>query len=112
LFATGADVVVAVRLSTRGSPAGHEVVEATEPSGKAPSVVQTMLRARELLQTRILSQPAGKSILVDVRFPANVGLGLRDFRKGERFVMVGLEAAATAIPRLAKLLPWMATSAS
>jgi NTE family protein len=108
----GADVVVAVRLSTRGSPAGHQVVEATEPSGRAPSVVQTMLRARELLKSRIQPHPAGASMVVDVRFPANGGLGLRDFGKGERFVMIGREAAATAIPRLAEMLPWMATSAS
>jgi predicted acylesterase/phospholipase RssA len=100
----GADVVVAVRLAERSRP-GRVHAEATRPAGRAPSVVQTIMRCREI-QGGVAFDPAGV-VAIEPRFPPDTGLGLRDFTRGQRFVEVGERTARAALPALSAVLPWL-----
>ncbi len=101
----GADVVVAVRLAQRARP-GRVDAEATHPRGRAPSVVQTILRCREIQAVTPLD-PA-RVVAIEPRFPLDTGMGLRDFTRGHRFVEVGEQTARAALPALKAALPWLA----
>lgn len=100
----GADIVIAVRLSARPRP-GVVEVESTRPEGKVPSVLHTLLRARDM-------QPGAdagdeRTVVLEPTFPAITGLGLWDFAKGRRFVDTGQACIAAALPQLGARMPWL-----
>jgi NTE family protein len=100
----GADLIIAVRLATRQQSPALDL-ESTRPSGKAPSVLHTLLRARDMEGNSDIN--GSTTAVIEPKFPPNTGLGLRDFAKGQRFIEAGEEAAEAAIPLLARKLPWL-----
>jgi len=112
----GADAVVAVRLSSpQGGPVTH--VEAFESGGKSPSAFNAIIRAVEMMQSRIVGDPpdtptisitpglgdlSGSAALDDLP-----GGRLRRFSTGRRYVEAGIEATEAALPRLAAAFPWL-----
>ncbi|HET6986729.1 MAG TPA: hypothetical protein VFI00_08940, partial [Kribbella sp.] len=81
--------------------------DASPPSGRVPSVIHTVLRARDLMQNRNRAPIGAASVLIEPDFPANIGMGLRDFSRGQRFVELGERAGESAVPDIATLLPWL-----
>jgi NTE family protein len=105
----GADIVIAVRLSTRAA-AAVEFAEAIEASGKVPSVVHTILRSRDLMLGRDRSAHREASVVIEPEFLPSTGMGLRDFSRGQRFVEIGEAAADESLPRITARLPWLAAA--
>ncbi len=107
--AMGAEVVIAVKLLGHTSR-GPQYVEAVEPRGAPPGVLEVMMRSFEIVQSHV---PASASdvatVVVAPEFESGRGLGLRNFREGMRFVELGERAAEASLPRLAAALPWMRT---
>ena len=103
----GADVVIGVKL------AGHAVgpaieADANESVGSAPWIFHTMMRAMEMMQTRVTAASAETAtIQIDLDFSRELDPGLRHWREGERFVELGRKAAQEALPRVSAALPWM-----
>jgi NTE family protein len=102
----GADVVVGVRLSTRGA-AVQEDIEAVAPTGRVPSVVRTLLRTWDVMQTRSRPLLPDASLIIEPKFPAKVPMGLRDFSSGAKYTEAGETAALDAHAALSGLLPWL-----
>jgi NTE family protein len=104
---SGADVVVAIRLSERPRP-GTVELEASAAVTTGPSVVRSVLRAIECMQARVgLHASTLPTVLVEPVLPVLPAYGLRDFAQGERFVAAGVEAAEARLPELARVLPWL-----
>lgn len=97
----GADTVIAVRLGSRFDVSGAE-------SARVPSVLQTIIRSIEIMQSKIAAEAAGAAtILIEPEFGKAGGMGLRDFRQGRRYIELGEAAAEAALPRLVAAFPWL-----
>lgn len=104
---SGADCVLAVRLSNRPSGQRHWA-EAQPSTNSGPSVLQTMLLSLDLLQSRISTHTAAKAtILIEPILEEREGKGLRHFSQGRRFIAEGQAAAEAAFPLLAQAFPWL-----
>jgi len=103
----GADQVIAVKLSSR-EPSPRSWANADEPSSGGPSVLQTMLRSIELMQSKFSANTAAiATISIEPILRESGGKGLRNFSQGRRFIAPGEAAAEEALPRLATVLPWL-----
>jgi NTE family protein len=105
--AMGADVVVAVRLtSLRDAPVTE--IDAVEEREKGPSALSVILRSLEIMQGRIVTDPPETpTISITPKLEKLPSAKLRHFSAGRRYVEAGAEAAEAALPRLAALLPWL-----
>ena len=102
----GAGVVVAVKLVGEAAP--HIEVESVAAKGTPPSALTVILKSIELMQGRIVSDPAGARVITIT--PADLGSGrLKSFADGSRLVDLGEEAAEQAMPRITAALPWLRT---
>jgi NTE family protein len=102
----GAGVVVAVKLVGEAAP--HAEVESVVAKGTPPSALTVILKSIELMQGRIVSDPAGARVITIT--PADLGSGrLKSFADGRRLVDRGEEAAEQAMPRITAALPWLRT---
>ena len=102
----GAGVVVAVKLVGEAAP--HTEVESVVAKGTPPSALTVILRSIELMQGRIVSDPADARVITITPalsdLPSNK---LKAFADGGRFVDLGEEAAEQAMPRVTAALPWL-----
>jgi hypothetical protein len=61
------------------------------------------------MQGKLASAAASTArVVVEPSFADGVGLGLRRFADGRRYVEVGEAAVEAALPRIAAALPWVA----
>lgn len=105
--AMGAEAVIAVKLLGY-TIRGPQYVEAIEPNGRPPSVLEVMMRSFEIVQSHVPASAADvATVVVAPEFELRGGLGLRNFRDGMRYVEVGERAAEESLPRLAAALPWL-----
>jgi NTE family protein len=106
--AMGADVVIAVNL---GRPTSEPLVdlEATdEKQVRLPSLVQTITRTVELMQSRISGgSTMAAAVLIEPSFAGDAGLGLQSFSQGRPYIAPGERAAEAALPSIAASLPWL-----
>jgi predicted acylesterase/phospholipase RssA len=109
----GADVVIGVPLMNPAPPPPEDVA-AFEAGGKLPTIIQTVSRAVEVMQSTIASRVTARpdpdgatTILVEPNFSNVPGIGLRSFHQGRPFIAPGEAAAEDALPRLSAALPWL-----
>ncbi|MFN8534513.1 MAG: patatin-like phospholipase family protein [Dehalococcoidia bacterium] len=109
----GADVVIAVPLRNP-APQPPEDIEAIEANGKLPSIVQTVSRAIDVMQSAIAtratttpSSRAAATILIEPDLSVVPNLGLRSFSQGRPYIAPGEAAAESALPRMRAALPWL-----
>jgi NTE family protein len=103
----GADVVIGVNLGKWVAQPMAEV-ESREEVGPLPSLLQTVLRAVEVMQGRIASHAvATASVLVEPDFAGIPDPGLRAFHRGRAYIPAGEAALEAAMPRLQSALPWL-----
>ncbi len=106
----GADQVIAVPLREQAALPPVEL-EAIESGGKGPGVLPAVLRAVEIMQSRIaISVLAGTSVptvFVEPRVADVSSAGLRSFNQGRPYVATGERAAEEAIPELRSRFPWL-----
>jgi NTE family protein len=104
----GAANVIAVRLV---SPpfAPDTNAEATEPTGRPPSALITILRAIEIMQSRTSREGGAATVTISPKLEAAPGAKLRNFGDGKRFADLGEAAFEAALPRIASVLPWVRT---
>ncbi len=101
----GADIVVAVDLSLPLVPRQELDLAGNTPPPRQPRLIETMLRARDILMSEIRAHTVGEpAILIK---PQVTGVAIRDFGDGARFIAAGEEAAEAILPRLRELLPWL-----
>ncbi len=97
--ALGADVILGVKLSGAGVAA---------PWPRAPGIVETVLRASELMHGRLAEIAAARSTLViEPAWPAGRRIGLGAFGDGAEHRRRGALAVSLALPQLRALLPWL-----
>lgn len=101
----GAGRVIAVKLGAPPSEREEEA-EAAMPAGTRPAVLHVMLRAIELMQSRIDVETHAPTVRITPEF-GQIPTKLRNFQEGRRFVEIGQEAAEEALPRLGAALPWV-----
>jgi hypothetical protein len=103
----GADTVIAVRLKARSGLA-KDYPEAGEASGKAPTMLHTITRAIEMMQSKISADTAAAAtILIEVNFEDVARVGLRRWSEGRRYIELGEAAAEAALPRIIAAVPWL-----
>ena len=103
----GADRVIGVKLSSRPG-SSRKWAEAEHIVSEGPSVVQTLLRSLDLMQSKITaSTAAATTILIEPDLKDSGGAGLRHFSQGRRFIEQGEATAEAALPRLAATFPWL-----
>jgi hypothetical protein len=106
----GADTVIAIRLAARSGPA-KDYPEAHEAKGRVPTMLHTITRSIEMMQSKISFDSATTAtILIEVSFEDVVRGGLRRWSEGRRYIDLGDAAAEAAVPRIAAALPWVARS--
>ena len=105
--ALGADVVIAVKLTTRARE--RVELEAVACAGRSPWIPQVILRSVDAMSNAVArALPAQAAVVIQPSF-AGAGGSLADFRKGgERFRAEGRRAAEGALDELAAVLPWVA----
>jgi len=102
----GVEPLIAVRLVS--PPFAPETnAEATEPTGRPPSALITILRAIEIMQSRTSREGGAATVTISPRLEAAPGAKLRNFSEGKRFADLGEEAFEAALPRIASVLPWV-----
>jgi len=103
----GAGVVVGVKLS--GGPGRLCMDELSEDCTMSlPSVLTTILRSIELVQTRTSKETdQTPAIVVTPELASLSGGKLRHFKSGRRYIEAGDEAIEAALPRLAGAMPWL-----
>ena len=100
----GAGAVVGVKLS--GGPGTVQLDEISEEGdAQAPSVVGTILRAIELVQTHVARELEQTATVVVT--PEIGGGTLRNFKSGRRYIESGEQCIEAALPRLAAAMPWL-----
>jgi NTE family protein len=100
----GAGVVVGVKLS--GGPGTVRLDEISEDGdAQAPSVVGTIMRAIELVQTHV-SRDLDQTATVVV-MPEIGGGTLRNFKSGRQYIEAGEKCVEDALPRLSAAMPWL-----
>jgi NTE family protein len=103
----GADIVIAVRLSSN-LPAPETEAVARDTSGPTPSALAVLLRSVDTMQGRIVSDPAdATTITVTPSLDDLPGAKLRNFKLGRRYIEAGEAAAEAALPRIHAALPWL-----
>ncbi|HEY7416655.1 MAG TPA: patatin-like phospholipase family protein, partial [Ktedonobacteraceae bacterium] len=103
----GADRVVAIKLSNREA-SSRKWADASEPISSGPTILQTMLRSIELMQSKFSANTAATAtILIEPILRESSGKGLRNFSQGRRFIPLGEAAAEEALPRLMTVFPWL-----
>jgi NTE family protein len=103
----GADTVIAIRLAAPAGPA-KEYPEAREASGRVPSLLHTITRSIDMMQSKISSDSAtAATIPIEVSFEDVVRAGLRHWSEGRRYIPLGDAAAEAALPRITAALPWV-----
>jgi NTE family protein len=106
----GADVVIAIKLVVRPDTSRLEA-ESGEPRGASPTLVQTVMRSIELMQSRITAAAAeAATVQIAVDLAGEEEPGLRHFSRGRRFIALGESAVLQALPYLAGSLPWLAAT--
>lgn len=105
----GADVVIAVRLVDAViAPPERSARSRYVPGGRVPSLLDTVIRANDMMQSRITREPAtSKTIQITAVCGKMPGIGLRRFALGRAYVSTGYDAARAALPRIAGALPWL-----
>lgn len=104
----GADVVIAVSL---GRPATEAMpdLEAVEERGKLPSLIHTITKSIDVMQSRIGSQSsAAADVLIQMDFASVPSVGLHSFNEGRPYIAPGEAAAEAALPAIVATLPWLA----
>jgi NTE family protein len=104
----GADVVVAVKLTTAMVDADLDAEAVHALRGGEPSAVTTILRAIEIMQNRVAPAPSDRTTLMLVPKLTDVPAArLRAFKDGKRYEEAGSLAVEEALPRLRAALPWL-----
>jgi NTE family protein len=105
----GADVVIAVRLvDAVVAPPERSARSRYVPGGRVPTLLDTVIRANDMMQSRIAREPAtSKTIQITAVCEKMPGIGLRRFALGRTYVSTGHEAARAALPRIVGALPWL-----
>jgi NTE family protein len=105
----GAGAVIAVRLM--GPPDGPETdAEAVDASAPPPSAFTTILRSLEIMQARTSREGIAATVTITPDLAMVPGSKLRNFAEGGRFSEAGEAAVEAALPRIASILPWVASS--
>jgi NTE family protein len=103
----GADRVLAVKLGTEPLLPPIDV-EGGEVTGRPPWVLQTIIRATDVMYTRIEAFAAkAATILIEPVFKDGANLGVRNFTQGRRYLEAGEAAAEAALPRIRAACPWL-----
>jgi NTE family protein len=104
--AAGADVVIAIKLTSASEVVGHAPVSRGWRTRLMPPIVDTIQQAFELMQWRVIAQghDAGE-ITIEPQFTGPAGV--RDYQRGAEFIAFGREAAAAARDRIQHHLPWV-----
>jgi NTE family protein len=103
----GANTVIAVRL-TAASSLPPDYPEASEGVGKPPTILRTIGRAIEMMQSKISADTAAAAtILIEVNFENVERVGLRRWAEARRYIELGEAAAQAAEPRITAALPWL-----
>jgi NTE family protein len=102
----GADVIFAVNL--RADRRVRRIEEAaTEPLGRAPSVVEVVTRSIEIMQSRVATPKSTTSIVIEPECAGALSWDFRQFARGLRYVSSGQAAVEQSMPRIATVLPWV-----
>jgi len=100
----GADVVVAVDLSTPLAPPQTVALEGRS-ARKLPNMLATTLRSYDIMTAEMRARTVGEpSVLIK---PNVAATSLRKFSDGARFIAAGEEATEAALPLLYQQLPWL-----
>lgn len=100
----GAGVVVGVKLS--GGPGTVRLDEISEEGdARPPSVVGTIMRAIELVQTHVSRELEQTATIVVT--PEIGGGTLRNFKSGRQYIEAGDRCVEEALPRLTAAMPWL-----
>jgi hypothetical protein len=75
---------------------------------KTPSAVSVLLRTIEIMQRRIVSDPADVTTVTITPELEEMTQGLRNFKQGRSYIEIGEAAAEAALPRIKAALPWLA----
>jgi NTE family protein len=103
----GADTVIAVRLMAR-SGLKTDYPESQESSGRPPTMLHTITRSLEMLQSKIAADTAAAAtILIEVNFEDTVRVGLRRWTQARRYIELGEAAFEAALPRIVAAVPWV-----
>lgn len=103
----GADTVIAIRLMAR-SGQSRDYAEAREAAGRVPSMLHTITRSIDMMQSKISADTAAAAtILIEVNFEAVAIAGLRRWSEGRRYIPLGEAAVEAALPRIVAALPWI-----
>jgi NTE family protein len=106
--AMGADIILGVKLANMPatSVAGGTVARA---GGRNPSVFSVLLRAFDIMQSKITTDTArAATVVIEPAFQDALGWGdLLNFSEGRRFIELGDAAVDAARPQLAASIPWM-----
>jgi len=103
----GADTVIAIRLAARSGPA-KDYPEAREAGGRVPTMLHTITRSIEMMQSKIsINSATAATILIEVSFEDVVRAGLRRWSEGRRYIELGDAAVEAALPRITAALPWV-----
>ena len=103
----GADTVIAIRLMAR-SGRTRDYPEASEASGRVPTMLHTITRSIEMMQSKIAADTAAAAtILIEVNFEDVERVGLRRWSEARRYIQLGEAAAEAALPRIVGALPWI-----
>jgi len=109
VVAMGADLVIAVKLSSHPLPASA-VAEAVLVDHRPASVLQAITHTIDLMQSKITADSAATAtIVLEPPFRDTDGRGLRNFSQGRRFIAGGEATALQARQQLAGVLPWLRT---
>ena len=100
----GADIVVAIDLTVPIGPQG-EVDESGLVPARVPTLVDGILRSRDIIMSEIRSHTVDDSSILIV--PKVTRVAMRNFVEGKQYMNSGEEAAEEVLPRLRELLPWL-----
>ena len=105
--AMGADVVIAVALGRPGAPAVTDV-EAVEDRGRLPSLLNTITRSVEIMQSGLGAHSTEEAtVLIQTDFASIPSVGLHAFHQGRPYIAPGEIAAEAALPQITAALPWL-----
>jgi hypothetical protein len=103
----GADTVIAVRLAGRAAVT-RDYPESREAAGRVPTMLHTITRSIEMLQSKISADTAAAAtILIEVNFEDVARVGLRRWAEGRKYIPLGEAAVEAAMPRIVAALPWV-----
>jgi NTE family protein len=103
----GAGVVLGVRLVSPREQLDR-FAEAMPAKGRPPSAVAVLLRAIDMMQSRLDHDTTGIATVAIVPAFEHVPTAkLRHFKDGHAYFETGLQAAEAALPRIAAALPWL-----